>query len=125
MKKEYLKGVFMETIISNLNRVAIFGDFNVKFTHLEQGNLVSIFGSGNADFSQANLGQHTKLTVFALFGNLQLTIPTHWKLELNVPALFGECLEKNLQNNYVEDAPAPHLIIEGLAIFGDIIITRV
>jgi predicted membrane protein len=112
----------MKTISSTINRVAIFSDFKVKATRLEHGNLVSIFGSGTADFSGGNLGSNAKVVVCALFGDVELYIPAHWELELHVTTVFGECVEKNPK---VETTKAAHVVIEGVALFGDVVITRV
>ena len=54
------------------------------------GNIMSIFGGNELDFRKAEMkGSKAILEAVAIFGGVDITVPSHWKVEINGLPLFG------------------------------------
>lgn len=104
-----------------LDAVAIFGGREVKVNsdRFEGGNITSIFGGAEVDFSNSRLAPGENiLDVFVMFGGAELHVPRDWNVVLNGLPIFGGFADER-KAYPPADIPAENtLIIKGMALFG-------
>ena len=86
------------------------------------GTLVCWYGGGVIDLRGATLdaaGAH--LAVRAIFGGAQILVPDEWQVTTKMVGIFGGA--GDARPRFTRPDGAPHLEIDGLAIFGGIGIT--
>jgi hypothetical protein len=85
------------------------------------GSMLAWYGGIEADLREAELAADARLVVTALFGGVALRVPPGWRVEANVRALAGGF---DVSGTDPDDPEAPLLVIEGLAAFGGIAVSR-
>lgn len=90
---------------------------------------VCIFGSTKIDFTHAQVtSMHTRVMVTNIFGEVVILVPDHCEVEDKMQAIFGEVLRKDRGRQIQQDRFAqgvPVISIEGLCLFGSVVIKRV
>jgi hypothetical protein len=81
------------------------------------GSMLTWLGGIAVDLRDAELAPGARLSVNTLFGGISIRTPPSWRVESTVKALAGGV---DVRNSAENDAEAPVLIIEGLALFGGI-----
>jgi hypothetical protein len=81
------------------------------------GSMLAWLGGISVDFREAELAPGAKLTVHTLFGGIAIRTPPTWRVESKVRALGGGV---DVRTPAEDDADAPVLTLEGLALFGGI-----
>ena len=99
--------------------VAIFEplEFESHALAFRGGSVLLWFGGGDLDLRGVRLdpgGAH--LTIRTIFGGGRLLVPESWDVDLRVRALFGGVGDARPAFERAPDAP--HLLVDGLAIFG-------
>jgi hypothetical protein len=95
-------------------------------SHLEGKSYVAIFGSVEIDFSRTPLtpGEHS-VTVFALFGSVQLVFPAEVEVSLAVVPIFGSA---DLKDKRMAGADTPRsgvrVQVRGTGLFGSVEVVR-
>ena len=103
--------------------VAVFGGFERSGAWIVRPELtaVAIFGGGEMDFTEAVLTSHeTVLTITALFGGVDITVPDGIAVRNEGFAIFGG----HSVPREPTPAGAPVLVIRGAAIFGGVDVHR-
>lgn len=80
------------------------------------GSMLAWLGGIDADLTNAELAPGARLSVHALFGGIDVTIPPTWRVESDTKALMGGIDARGAQ----DDPGAPVLVLEGMAVFGGI-----
>ena len=80
------------------------------------GSMLAWLGGIDADLTNAELAPGARLSVHALFGGIDVTIPPTWRVESDTKALMGGIDARGAQ----DDSDAPVLVLEGMAVFGGI-----
>ena len=80
------------------------------------GSMLAWLGGIDADLTNADLAPGARLSVHALFGGIDVTIPPTWRVESDTKALMGGIDARGAQ----DDPDAPVLVLEGMAVFGGI-----
>ena len=80
------------------------------------GSMLAWLGGIDADLTNAELAPGARLSVHALFGGIDVTIPPTWRVESDTKALMGGIDARGAQ----DDPDAPVLVLEGMAVFGGI-----
>ena len=98
--------------------VAIFHGIDLKSraSAFRGGSLLAWFGGIALDLREAELAPGAHLKVHAMLGGIAIRIPEGWRVESKVRALAGGVDVRSR----TEDAGAPTLTLEGLALFGGI-----
>lgn len=81
------------------------------------GSMLAWLGGISVDLREAELAPGAKLTVHTLFGGIAIRTPPSWRVESTVKALAGGV---DVRTPAEDDADAPVLTLEGLALFGGI-----
>jgi hypothetical protein len=99
--------------------VAIFDgiEFESRARAFKGGSMLAWFGGIEVDLRGAELAEGARLSVHALFGGVEITVPPSWRIESNVNALIGGF---DAPTGAQDDPGAPVLTVEGTAIFGGI-----
>ena len=81
------------------------------------GSLLAWFGGIELDLSEAELGDGARLSVHAVFGGVEITIPPTWRVESSAKAIMGGI---DAPSGNRDDPSAPVLTVDGMAVFGGI-----
>ena len=105
-----------------IDDVAIFGGSEQKVTskNFKGGKVTNIFGGSTFDLSDAVLapGRNT-LDMFCLFGGSKIIVPPHWKVKIEVTAIFGGYADKRRNAPKTgDDVNESEFVIRGVVIFG-------
>jgi hypothetical protein len=98
--------------------VAIFDGVELKSRApaFRGGSMLAWYGGVAADLREATLApEGATLTVHALCGGVSIRVPAGWRVESTAKALAGGVATRG-----AEDADAPTLRVDGLALFGGI-----
>jgi hypothetical protein len=99
--------------------VAIFEplEFESHALAFRGGTVLLWFGGGDLDLRGVRLDPGgARLTIRTIFGGGRLLVPEGWDVELRVRAIFGGVGDARPAFERAPDAP--HLLVDGLAIFG-------
>lgn len=101
-----------------LDLVAAFEDRRVDATgrRIAGGSLVTVFGDLDVDLRAADLVPGATLQVTTVVGDVHLTVPTGWRVEVGGPELLGEVTVRGLPT----DGDAPVLRLRVLTLLGDV-----
>jgi Cell wall-active antibiotics response 4TMS YvqF len=81
------------------------------------GSMLAWFGGVSVDLSEAKLAPDAKLTIGALFGGVDVKVPTGWRVVSTARAIAGGVSDDIPEP---EDPHAPTLVIESTAAFGGV-----
>jgi hypothetical protein len=90
--------------------------FGSRSKAFKGGSMLAWFGGINVDLRQTELAPGAKLTVYTLFGGVELKTPPGWRIESTAKALNGGVTVPPPS----DDPDAPVLLLDGLAVFGGI-----
>jgi hypothetical protein len=90
--------------------------FGSRSKAFKGGSMLAWFGGINVDLTHAQLVPGAKLTVYTLFGGVELKTPPEWRIESTAKALNGGVAVPPAN----DDPDAPVLLLDGLAVFGGI-----
>ena len=104
---------------NDLALVAVFDGIELE-SHAQAfagGSMLAWFGGIAVDLRQAQLAPGARLSVRTLFGGIAIRTPPSWRVESSLKALAGGV---DVSTPAEDDADAPVLILEGLALFGGV-----
>jgi hypothetical protein len=81
------------------------------------GSMLAWLGGIAVDLRDAELAPGARLAVHTLFGGISIKTPPSWRVESNVKVLAGGV---DVRTPAKDDADAPVLVLDGLALFGGI-----
>jgi hypothetical protein len=84
------------------------------------GSMFAWFGGIEVDLREAELAAGAHLSVNAFFGGIEITTPPTWRIESNAKAVVGGIVAQTPAD---DDADAPVLSLDGMALFGGIEVT--
>jgi len=97
-------------------------EFVSSSTAFRGGTMVCWYGGGTLDLREATLDPAgARLTVRAIYGGAQVLVPEEWRVTTMIRGFAGGAGDG--RDPIEQGADAPHLTIEGVAIFGGIGIT--
>jgi Cell wall-active antibiotics response 4TMS YvqF len=104
--------------------VAIFGgvELESRAQAFRGGSLLAWFGGVAVDLRQAKLAPEARLTVGALFGGVDVKVPTGWRVVSTARAFAGGVSDDVPEP---DDPAAPTLTVESTTAFGGISIRAV
>jgi predicted membrane protein len=104
-----------------VNSTAIFGSDNrvILSKNFQGGDVTSIFGGSEINFSQADFNGKIVIEATAIFGGIELIVPANWEVKLEVNTIFGGVEEKR-PPELMTPNPEKVLVIRGTCVFGGI-----
>jgi hypothetical protein len=102
--------------------VAVFNGIELKSRAkaFKGGSMLAWWGGIEADLRDAELAPGARLFTYTLFGGIEVDVPSAWRVESNVKALFGGV---DAGTPAQDDPDAPVLTLEGMALFGGIAVS--
>ncbi|HTH57185.1 MAG TPA: LiaF domain-containing protein [Cyclobacteriaceae bacterium] len=99
---------------------SVFGGTKRKVVSKEfkGGEINSVFGGNDIDFSQADFNGTATLETNVVFGGIKLIVPPHWKIESKVDCVFASVEDKRRETSEVAENKT--LILKGGVVFGSI-----
>lgn len=109
-----------------IDSVSIFGQVkkNIYSKNFKGGEIVNIMGGADINLIQADIKHPVILEVVQIFGGTTIIVPSHWKVNPEMTAIFGGVEDKRFINNIAVDN-SKNLIIKGTSIFGGITIKSI
>src|SRR5882762_6789696 len=103
-----------------VDSTAIFGGVHKKIVskNFKGGDVTSIMGGTELDFTQADFNGVVKLDVTQVMGGTKIIVPPHWEVRSEVTAMFAGFEDKRQQPAVTN--PDKVLILQGTSIFGGI-----
>ncbi|MGH9746722.1 MAG: LiaI-LiaF-like domain-containing protein [Candidatus Acidiferrales bacterium] len=117
--KGYQTGQKFDATDSHVSCTSIFGagEHQVSSKTFQSGEMTSIFGGGEIDFTQADIeGEQAVLEATMIFGGGEIRVPRTWNVVIDGVGIFGGYSDKT--THPPADPPAKKLIIRGIAVFG-------
>lgn len=99
--------------------VAIFDGIDLKSRAraFRGGSILAWFGGIALNLTDAELADDARLSINTLLGGVAIKTPPNWRIEGNVKGVFGGVKTDNPAG---DDADAPVLTVEGIALLGGI-----
>lgn len=108
-KEDYLDST---CIFSGSKKIIITKNF-------KGGDIVTIFGGTELDFSQADMTKPVGLEITTIFGGTKLIIPSDWEIKSEAVMIFGGIEDKRRMQT-ITGEPTKTLILKGTVLFGGI-----
>lgn len=124
--RNWSAGSYRETISGPtsddfVSATAIFGSDNrvVLSKNFQGGDITSIFGGAEVNFTQADFTGKIALDATAIFGGIELIVPANWEVKLEVNTIFGGVEDKRPVEMMVPNSDKM-LVLRGICVFGGI-----
>ncbi|HTP44922.1 MAG TPA: DUF5668 domain-containing protein [Candidatus Acidoferrum sp.] len=117
--RRYQTGQQFNTDGSHVSCTSIFGagEHQVSSRNFRTGEMTSIFGGGEIDFTQAEIdGDQAVLEATMIFGGGEIRVPRTWNVVIDGVGIFGGYSDKT--SHPPQDQPSKKLIVRGVAVFG-------
>jgi predicted membrane protein len=98
------------TIFSGTNKVILSKNFR-------GGTVTTIFGGTELNFMQADLNGEVVLEITAMFAGIELIVPSHWDVKLDMNTVFGGIEDKRM---VVPASANKILVLKGTCLFGGV-----
>lgn len=108
-KEDYIDST---SIFSGSKKIIISKNF-------KGGDIVTIFGGTELDFSQADMLKPVTLEITTIFGGTKLIIPSNWEIKSEAVMIFGGIEDKRRMQT-ITGQPEKTLILKGTVLFGGI-----
>lgn len=107
--------------MSDFKRIAVFSPVRAHVEGLvSRGKLVSVFGSGSIDLTNAQLpAEGAELRIVAVFGSIDVVLPTTMPVNVSGVGVFGQ-FGRMKRKAATPDAAAPALRVGGVSVFGNV-----
>jgi hypothetical protein len=108
---------------NDVSLVAVFDGVNLRSraTSFRGGSMLAWYGGIDVDLREAQLAPDARISVTSLFGGISLRVPSEWRVESNVRAIAGGV---GISGSDPDDPDAPTLVLNGIAAFGGIGVSR-
>lgn len=107
-----------------IESVSVFGGSNqvVYSKNFKGGEVVAVFGGGDINFTQADFKGRVVLEVTAIFGGVNIIVPSTWRVTSELAAVFGGLEDKRPIYPSSDTHPDKLIIIKGVALFGGVVL---
>lgn len=110
-----------ETMDDRIELIAIFGGNKkvIVSKHFKGGEIISVFGGNEINFSKCDIQGRVKIEVVQVFGGTKLILPANWKVQTEMVSIFGGLDDKRNIIDFDADN-SKVLVIEGVSAFAGI-----
>jgi len=108
---------------ATMNATAIFGGVERHFVTADfsGGSITAIFGGAELDFSGADMqANEVILEINAIFGGVEIRVPTNWSVEQRSQAIFGGYEDSSRTVDAGDARRRKLLVITGTTLFGGV-----
>jgi hypothetical protein len=115
----------VESMESEFDYSSIFGHIGRRIISktFRGGKIAAVFGGFEIDLTQADIdGPQAVLHADTVFGGGEIRVPDTWQITVKGAAVFGGYSNETRQRPPENPANAKHLIIQGAAVFGGVVI---
>ena len=88
--------------------------------NFQGGNISSIFGGSEIDFTQADINGQVVIRFEVLFGGAKIIIPSHWAVQNEIDGVFHGVDDNRRFNPDAALNPGKVLILKGSVTFGGV-----
>lgn len=106
-----------------VGHLSLFGGGQRRISDADFSNaeVLAIFGGYNLDLRKATMkGSRAVVDATAIFGGIEIIVPEHWNVIVRGVGIFGGYGDES--HHPGASQPAPELVVEGVAIFGGVVI---
>lgn len=116
-RKRVFSGGAVENTENYFDEVAIFGGIEKKFSsqEFEGGRVTSIFGGNEIDLRQCKLKEGAFISIFCMFGGVELLLPPDWEANVEATAIFGGFSDSR---SNIDTSTSQSIRIKGFVMFG-------
>nr|WP_217601583.1 LiaF domain-containing protein [Chitinophaga sp. GbtcB8] len=125
-RRRWNAGSYQETVVGQnsedfLNALAVFGGDNriVLSKNFQGGDITSIFGGSEVNLTQADFTGTVVIDATAIFGGVEMIVPSNWDVKIEVNTIFGGVEDKRAIELLAPN-PDKKLLIKGICVFGGI-----
>ena len=125
-RRRWNAGSYQETVVGQnsedfLNALAVFGGDNriVLSKNFQGGDITSIFGGSEVNLTQADFTGTVVIDATAIFGGVEMIVPSNWDVKIEVNTIFGGVEDKRAIELLAPN-PDKRLLIKGICVFGGI-----
>ncbi len=99
---------------------SVFGGSKKKIVtkDFKGGEVNTVFGGNDLDFSQADINGKAVMELNIVFGGVKLIVPAHWIIKSEVDCVFGSVEDKRRDSNTADENKI--LVLKGGVVFGSI-----
>lgn len=98
------------------------GEYHITSDNFKGGQITNIFGGGEYNLTRSKLSQTTDtvLEVYAIFGGIELIVPSDWEVRSDVTAIFGGFNNRSRRpiTDVISTEPKKILYVKGAVLFG-------
>ncbi len=105
--------IHVRSVFSGVKRSMLSKNF-------QGGNISSIFGGSEIDFTQADINGQVVLSFEVLFGGAKIIIPSHWAVQNEIEGVFHGVDDNRRFNPDAALNPGKVLILKGSVTFGGV-----
>jgi hypothetical protein len=105
---------------SELNAIAVMSGnkLSVVSQDFRQGEATAIMGGVEIDFRRASMQTEAHLRVFAVWGGIELKIPSDWSVECRAMAVMGGIEDKTIPATQT----TKRLVLDGFVMMGGVVV---
>ncbi len=93
---------------------------NIVSKNFQGGEMRTIFGGAELNFSQCDMAEKAEIDITQVFGGIKMIIPQHWKVKSEITTVMGGIDDKRQIKNDVVGSEDKILILKGNLVFGGI-----
>jgi hypothetical protein len=111
------------TVASHVTGFGVFGGSEKRVTTAKftGANLTAMFGGVELDLRDAAVAEPpAHVSAIALFGGVDVYIPSDWNVDLDVLPIFGGASDERLRREREDDHEEIDLVVTGFAAFGGV-----
>ena len=111
------------TVASHVTGFGVFGGSEKRVTTAKftGANLTAMFGGVELDLRDAAVAEPpAHVSAIALFGGVDVYVPSDWNVDLDVLPIFGGASDERLRREREDDHDEIDLVVSGFAAFGGV-----
>jgi predicted membrane protein len=93
---------------------------NIVSKQFEGGEIRSVFGGAELNFSQCDMVDKAEIQITQVFGGIKMIVPSNWKVQSEITTVMGGIDDKRKSESSIVDGDDKLLILKGNLVFGGI-----
>lgn len=93
---------------------------NIVSKQFEGGEIRSVFGGAELNFSQCDMLDKAEIQITQVFGGIKMIVPSNWKVQSEITTVMGGIDDKRKSESSIVNGDDKLLILKGNLVFGGI-----
>ena len=93
---------------------------NIVSKQFEGGEIRSVFGGAELNFSQCDMVDKAEIQITQVFGGIKMIVPSNWKVQSEITTVMGGIDDKRKSESSIVNGDDKLLILKGNLVFGGI-----